>query len=378
MALTQKLKTCLTVVLMSLFAGSLAASDMNMPIGVTDNSQEIYSLHMITIWVCVVIGIGVFGMMGISMWKHRKSVHPKPATFHENLLVEFIWTIVPVIILVALTIPAFKLLIKVEDTKDSEMSIQITGWQWKWQYKYMGEDIEFFSNLASPRDLNHDEIKKYEAEGGKYLLEVDNHLVIPVDTKVRFLVTARDVIHSWWVPDFAVKKDAIPGFINETWVKVNEPGTYRGQCTELCGKDHGFMPIVVDVLSKADYAVWLTKKKAEAAAAKAAAMADSGRTWAKSELMELGKTVYDTKCAACHGANGEGGVGKAITASSIATGDTNVHIDSVLNGISGSAMQAFGAQLTDAEIAAVVTYQRNALGNSVGDLVQPAEVKAKR
>ncbi len=377
MALTHKLKTCLASIVTFLFAGSaFAAGGMNLPEGVTDVSQEIYQLHMWVIYVCIGIGIVVFGAMGWSIVKHRKSNNPTPATFHENLLVEFIWTIIPVIILIVLTIPAFKLLLKMEDSSESEMSIKITGYRWYWQYEYLEEGINFYSNLSTPRSQYENFDGAGEAKGENYLLEVDNHLVIPVDTKVRFLVTADDVIHSWWVPEFAVKKDAIPGFINETWVKVNKPGTYRGNCTELCGEGHGYMPVVVDVLSKEDYAKWVENKLAEMAAAKAAALADADRTWAKGELMELGAEIYQKQCVICHGANGEGGVGKAITGSPVATGDIKAHVDMVFVG--KAAMPSFSAKLSDAEIAAVVTYQRNALGNNVGDLVQPAEIKAKR
>jgi cytochrome c oxidase subunit 2 len=249
------------------------------------------------------------------------------------------------------------------------LDILITGYQWKWKYEYLneeGENVSFFSNLRTPQA----EIYNDEAKGEYYLLEVDEPLVLPVDTKVRFLVTANDVIHSWWVPALAVKRDAIPGFINETWARPTEQGIYRGQCSELCGKSHGFMPIVVNVVSKEEYGEWIAAKQTEATEVKQLTSQD----FTLDELMVRGESVYDTSCLACHGANGEGGVGNAIAGSAVATGDINAHLEIGINGVPGTSMQAFGGQLSDVDMAAVITYQRNAFGNNMGDSLQPVDV----
>lgn len=358
-------------VLLAMFSGAAwsAASTVNMPAGVTDVGHSIYDLHMLILWVCVVIGVVVFGVMFYSIFMHRKSRGVTPATFHESTAVEVAWTVVPFLILLVMAVPATKTLIEVYNFDDAELDIVVTGYQWKWKYEYLnedGENVAFFSNLRTPQD----EINNIAAKGEHYLLEVDQPLVIPVDTKVRFLVTAYDVIHSWWVPDLAVKKDAIPGFINETWTKSNETGVFRGQCAELCGKDHGFMPIVVNVVSREDYQQWFATKQAEAVEVKAL----MAQTFTLDELMERGKTVYDRACAACHGGKGEGGLGKPIAGSAIATGTISGHLNIGINGVAGTAMQAFGGQLNDVEMAAVITYQRNAFGNNMGDLAQPIDV----
>lgn len=352
---------------------ALAADDkmnqVNMPVGVTDVGSSIYDLHMIILWICVVIGGLVFGVMFYSIIYHRKSRGAKPASFHESTKVEIAWTVVPFIILIAMAVPATSTLIDIYDFEDAEMDILVTGYQWKWKYEYLnedGENVSFFSNLSTPQS----EIYNTQAKNGNYLLEVDEPVVIPVDTKVRFLVTANDVIHSWWVPELAVKKDAIPGFINETWSMANEIGTYRGQCAELCGKDHGFMPIVVEVVSREDYAEWMAEKQAEAEEVKAL----MAQNFNMDELMERGKAVYQRACQACHGASGEGGVGPAIADSPVATGELDGHLDVGINGVPGTAMQAFGGQMNDVDMAAVITYQRNAFGNNMGDMVQPIDV----
>jgi cytochrome c oxidase subunit 2 len=366
-------KLALGPVLLLMSAFAIAAggevSQVNMSPGVTEVGREIYDLHMIILGICVVIGALVFGVMFYSIYYHRKSRGVTPATFHESTKVEIIWTVVPFFILIAMAIPATTTLLNIYDNDEAELDIVITGYQWKWKYEYLnenGDSVKFFSNLRTPQS----EIHNTEAKGEHYLLEVDEPMVLPVDTKVRFLVTANDVIHSWWVPALAVKKDAIPGFINEAWTRTSEQGVYRGQCAELCGKDHGFMPIVVNVVSKEEYNQWLEAKQAEAAEV-AELMA---KTFTLDELMASGKAVYEKSCLACHGASGEGGVGKPIAGSPIAIGDLGTHLDVTINGVPGTAMQAFGGQLNDVDIAAVVTYQRNAFGNNMGDTVQPIDV----
>ena len=345
------------------------ASSINMTPGVTELGREIYDLHMIILWICVAIGVVVFGVMFYSIIFHRKSRGVTPATFHESTTVEIAWTVVPFFILIAMAVPATTTLLTLYDTDDAELDILITGYQWKWKYEYLneeGENVSFFSNLRTPQA----EIYNDEAKGEYYLLEVDQPLVLPVDTKIRFLVTANDVIHSWWVPALAVKRDAIPGFINETWARPTEQGIYRGQCAELCGKSHGFMPIVVNVVSKEEYGEWITAKQSEATEVKQLTSQD----FTLDELMVRGESVYDTSCLACHGGKGEGGVGNAIAGSAVATGDINAHLEIGINGVPGTSMQAFGGQLSDVDMAAVITYQRNAFGNNMGDSLQPIDV----
>ena len=353
----------------SAMAAGGEASSINMTPGVTELGREVYDLHMILLWICVAIGVAVFGVMFYSIIFHRKSRGVTPATFHESTTVEIAWTVVPFFILIAMAVPATTTLLTLYDTDDSELDILITGYQWKWKYEYLneeGENVSFFSNLRTPQA----EIYNDEAKGEYYLLEVDEPLVLPVDTKVRFLVTANDVIHSWWVPALAVKRDAIPGFINETWARPTEQGIYRGQCSELCGKSHGFMPIVVNVVSKEEYGEWIAAKQSEATEVKQLTSQD----FTLDELMVRGESVYDTSCLACHGANGEGGVGNAIAGSAVATGDINAHLEIGINGVPGTSMQAFGGQLSDVDMAAVITYQRNAFGNNMGDSLQPVDV----
>lgn len=370
----RKLALAPVLMLLSLAsAGVLAAggkvNQVNMSPGATEIGQSIFDLHMLIFWICVIIGALVFGVMFYSIYYHRKSRGVTPSTFHESTKVEIAWTVVPFLILIGMAVPATSTLLEIYDFDDAEMDIMVTGFQWRWKYEYLneeGENVVFFSSLRTPQS----EIRNAEAKGEHYLLEVDEPMVIPVDTKVRFLVTANDVIHSWWVPELAVKKDAIPGFINETWTRVSTVGIYRGQCAELCGKDHGFMPIVVNVVSKEDYAEWLDEKQAQAAQVSEL----MAQTFSLDELMERGETVYERNCLACHGANGEGGVGTPIAGSPIATGDIDAHLEIGINGVPGTAMQAFGSQINDVEMAAVITYQRNAFGNNMGDMVQPIDV----
>ena len=354
----------------ALFGGaSLAhANGWNMPVGVTDLSAEIFSLHMTIFWICVVIGVVVFGVMFYSLFKFRRSKGAKSAHFHENTTVEVIWTAVPLLILVGMAVPATATLQKMYDASDAELDVMITGQQWRWRYEYLGEDVAFNSNMSTPRA----QIRGDEERGEHYLLEVDEPLVLPINRKVRFLLTADDVIHSWWVPDFAVKQDTIPGFINENWVRINEPGIYRGQCAELCGMDHGFMPIVVHAMEEDEFDEWLAERK-EAAEAEAMGV---DREWEMDELMERGEQVYGSICASCHQADGGGSppAFPALAGNQELIDDVDWHIDVVLNGVSGTAMPAFRSNLNPVELAAVVTYSRNAWGNDTGDAVQPAEI----
>ncbi len=341
----------------------------NMTTSVTEVGQKIYDLHMLVFWICVVVGIVVFGFLFYSVFAFRKSQGAKASSFHENTTVEVAWTVVPFFILIFMAWPATTTLIEIYDTDDAELDILVTGYQWKWKYEYIlpeGDNVSFFSSLRTDKSEIYNEADK----GSNYLLEVDEPVVIPVDKKVRFLITANDVLHAWWVPALAVKRDAIPGFINEAWTKAAETGVFRGQCAELCGRDHGFMPIVVNVVEEPEYNAWLDSKKAEAAEIKKL-MAQS---FTMDELMARGKAVYTRSCVACHGANGEGGVGKPIADSPVATGDVATHIDVLVNGVPGSAMQAFGGQLNDVELGAIVTYTRNAFGNNMGDKVQPIDI----
>lgn len=358
---------------------SMAFADygLNLPEGVTPISRDIYGLHMTIFWVCVGIAVIVFGVMIYSMIYHRKSKGAVAANFHESTTVELIWTLVPLAILIAIAVPATKVLIDLENTEKADMTVKITGYQWKWQYEYLDNGISFFSNLSQE---SRDGIKNEQARNSNenYLLDVDNRLVLPVNTRVRFLMTSNDVIHSWWVRDLGVKQDANPGFINDSWAYIEKEGVYRGKCAELCGKDHGFMPVVVEVKSKDDYAKWVEEQKAQIAAAAAA----GDREWTKDELMVKGQEVYSANCAACHGTTGAGvpGAFPAMTGSPmvVEADQLEAHIDIVLNGKSGTAMQAFGKQLSDSDIAAVITYERNAFGNNTGDIVQPATIKSAR
>ena len=354
-------------------AGAFAAWDLNLPVGVTPISKIVYDLHMLILWICVAIGVVVFGIMFISIVRHRKAAGHQAAQFHHSTFAEIAWTIIPIVILVAMAVPATTTLIEMEDTSEADLTVKVTAYQWKWKYEYIEDGITVYSNLApSSRQAIYQDPTQVE----NYLLEVDNPIVFPVDKKVRLLLTADDVIHAWWVPDLGQKKDAIPGFINEIWTRVEEPGVYRGQCAELCGKDHGFMPIVVHAASEEEYQAWVSERKTAQAEQAALAM----RTWDKTELMALGEEVYVTSCAACHQMDGTGiaGAFPSIRGSEVATGDVHTHLKLVMDGRTGTAMQPFGTQLSDVELAAVVTYQRNAFGNATGDVVQPAIISAAR
>jgi cytochrome c oxidase subunit 2 len=370
-----------------LFLGSMfsspawAETQLNLTKGVTAVSREVYDLHMLSLYICTAIGVVVFGAMFWSMIFHRKSKGAKAADFHESTKVEILWTAIPIVILIAMAVPATSTLINMENNDDSDVTIQVTGSQWKWHYKYFDENIEYYSVLSTPREQYENQNGSFDGngafKGGNYLLEVDKPLVIPANKKVRFLITSDDVIHSWWVPAFAVKQDANPGFINEAWTNVDVPGTYRGQCAELCGKDHGFMPIVVEVKSVEDYGAWLKEQQALTAKAADAEKASLGSSMSEDELMQLGETTYIAHCAACHQPTGLGlpPTFPALKGSVVAIqGPISEHITLVLNG--KGMMPAFGKQLSLKEVAAVVTYERNAWGNDTGDLVQSSDVKA--
>lgn len=358
------------LLLWAVFGQAQAAWTVNMAPGATETSRQVFDLHMTIFWICVVIGVLVFSVMLWSMLVHRRSTGQKAANFHENTSVEILWTVIPLLILIVMCIPATKTLIDIYDTTESDLDIQVTGYQWKWHYKYLGQDVEFFSNLTTPQSQIHNQTPKDE----HYLLEVDHPLVVPVDTKVRFLITGADVIHSWWVPALAVKKDAIPGFVNESWTRIDKPGIYRGQCAELCGKDHGFMPIVVEAKSKEDFATWLAEQKAVALQQKEL----TTKEWTMDELYARGEKAYQTTCAACHQATGEGlpPMFPALKGSKVATGPIAEHMSVVIHGRPGTAMAAFGKQLSPVDIAAIVTYERNAWGNAMGDMLTPKEVLA--
>lgn len=359
----------------------LAEYALNMTKGVTELSGKIYDLHMMVFWVCVAIGACVFSAMIYSIFYHRKSLKVKPANFHENTKIELIWTFVPVLILIAMVIPATKTLINLEKLEKADLTIKITGYQWSWEYEYPEEEISFTSNLkASSGELikasdslqeeKYAEMRENLDKDSPYLLSVDNRLVLPANKTVRFLITSNDVIHSWWVPALGIKQDANPGFINDAWVKTSKIGTYRGQCTELCGTGHAFMPVVVDIVSEEDYDLWVIEKKEEIAIIQAAAESQ----WIEEDLIKKGESSYLVNCVACHGIKGEGGIGNKIQGSPIVNGDEDEHINIVLNGKNN--MPHF-KRLGDLELASIITYQRRAFGNN-GSVVQPAKVKSSR
>lgn len=364
--------------LFALVAASSAAyadSALNMTQGVSPISHDIYQLHMLILYACIAIGLVVFGAMFYSIFHHRKSKGAVAKDFHSHPVLEVAWTIVPVIILALMAIPATKVLISMNtDTSNGkdEVTIKVTGYQWKWHYEYVNEGITFFSSLSTPAD----QLSNLAPKGVNYLREVDKPLVLPIHKKIRFLVTSNDVNHAWWVPDFAVKRDALAGFINEGWTIIDKPGVYRGQCAELCGVRHAFMPIVVIAMSEQGYADWVNQQKGGVSEEEA----NVSRNWTLQELMTRGEKVYGTICAACHQPNGMGNppTYPALKGSKTATGPIGDHINTVFNGRAGTAMQAFKSQMSDTDIAAVVTYERNAWGNNTGTMVQPASIKALR
>lgn len=362
----------------ALYSGfGMAAADpyqLNLPEPQTVIAQQIYDQHTMVLWICLVIFVGVFGVMFYSIVKHRKSTGYEAANFHHSTTVEIIWTAIPFLILVGMAFPATKTVIAMKDTSNPDITIKATGYQWKWGYDYLtgeGEGISFLSNLSTPRD----QIENAATKGEHYLLEVDNPVVVPTGKKVRVLLTANDVLHAWWVPALGVKQDAIPGYIRDVWFNIEKPGTYRGQCAELCGKDHGFMPIVVEALEPEKYALWVAEQQGKMAEV----AVDINKEFGLDELEAEGEKVYAANCVACHQANGQGvpGAFPAIAGSKVATGPVADHIDIVMNGKSGTAMAPF-KHLSDVDIAAVITYQRNAWGNAAGDAVQPSEINGLR
>lgn len=375
-SMSNGLRNCLTLAFLASFSTLTFAVEFDLREGVTDMSRRIQDLHHLSLAVCVVVGIIVFGAMFYSIVAHRRSRHPKPADFHESLLVEIVWTTVPILILIGMAIPATTTLLEIEDNSDPDLTILITASQWKWHYQYLEADIGFYSNLTTPTA----QINNLEPKGENYLLEVDNPLVLPTNKKVRFLTTSNDVIHSWWVPDFAVKQDAIPGFINEAWARLDQPGLFRGQCAELCGKDHAYMPVVVEVRLEAEFDKWIDDQRLAKELSSGQAVADRNKTWTMAELMPIGEQVFLTHCATCHESTGvgQGVTYPALAGGEIPNGPLEVHIDRVMNGRGGTEMQSWAPQLSDRELAAVITYERNAWGNSTADVVQPKTIYATR
>jgi cytochrome c oxidase subunit 2 len=355
-------------------------------------AQDIDTLHQVIMWIIVVIFVAVFGFMFYACYAHRKSIGHEAAQFHENTTVELLWTVIPALILIVIAWPVTKVVIAQKDTSAPDLTIKVTGYQWKWGYDYLrgeGEGISFTSMLATPRE----QIDGKAPKGENYLLEVDHEMVVPVGKKIRVITTAADVVHAWWIPALGAKQDAIPGFLRDTWFRAEQAGTYRGQCTELCGKEHAFMPIVVRVVPQEQYTKWVGERRKIAAgaeapapvasaapAAAAAAPADDSKPLPLAELVSRGEKIYAANCVACHQATGQGMPAMkapALAGNKLVTGADQGPIDTVLNGRPNTAMQPFKQQLSDAEIAAVITYVRNSWGNKASE-VQPAEVKARR
>lgn len=356
--------------------GGPAVNQLNLHPPATKIAEEVYWLHWFMLIICAVIFVAVFGVMFYSIWKHRKSVGHKPATFHESVTVEIAWTVVPFIIVILMALPATKAVVAMKDTSNADLTIKVTGYQWKWGYDYLkgeGEGIGFISNL-DPAHRAMSESGKPEAIDN-YLLKVDNPLVVPVGKKVRIITTANDVIHAFMVPAFGIKQDAIPGFVRDTWFRAEKTGDFYGQCAELCGKEHAYMPIHVKVLSAEDYAKWVDGEKKKLAAK----ADDPSKVWTLDDLAKRGEKVYAANCAACHQANGKGaGPIKPLDGAAVVLDDDKTkQIAVLLNGQNNGTMPAW-KQLSDTEIAAVVTFTKNNWSNKTGQLVQPADVKAAR
>jgi cytochrome c oxidase subunit 2 len=348
-----------------------AAREYNLQTPVTVIARQQYDLHMFIFWICAVIFVGVFGVMFYSLWKHRKSVGHQAEQFHENTVVEIVWTVIPFLILLFMAYPATKTILAMKDTSSSELTVKVTGYQWKWNYDYLQDGFGYYSSLSTPLA----QIENREPKGEHYLLEVDHPMVVPVDTKVRVLITAGDVLHAFWVPALGVKQDAIPGFVRDVWFRAEKVGTYRGQCAELCGKEHGFMPIVVEVKSKDDYAKWVAEQKQKVSAA----AEEPGKVWDAKDLIANGEKVFAANCAACHQPTGKGvpGAFPPLDGSKVVLGPPADQIHVVLNGRPNTAMASFKA-LSNADLASVITYTRNAWSNKTGQAIQPAEVQAAR
>ena len=365
-------KTQFTVIFFALSNKALAEwEDLNMTQGATAISREVYDLHMLIFWICVVIGVLVFGVMFYSMYAFTKKKNPVAATFHENTKVELAWTIIPFLILIAMAVPASKTLQSIYNDEAGDVNIQVVGHQWYWQYRYLEDDVNFYANLSTDQDEIYNKVPK----GENYLQEVDEILVIPVGKKVRFLITANDVIHSWWVPAFAIKQDAIPGFINTAWTIVDEPGLFRGKCTELCGKNHGFMPIVVKAVEQDEYDLWIKEKQSAAIA-----LAElTEKDWTAEELVARGESLYITNCVACHGPSGAGvtGIFPALAGSDIVLNNKARQIEILMEGVQGAAMASYAEKLAEVDMAAVITYTRRSWGNAEkgdGEIVVPKDI----
>jgi cytochrome c oxidase subunit 2 len=357
---------------------------LNLQAPATQIASEIITLHNAIMVVCMVIFVAVFGVMFYSILKHRRSLGHKAATFHESTAVEIAWTVVPFLIVIGMALPATKTVVAMKDTSNADVTIKATGMQWKWGYDYLkgeGEGISFLSNLATPRSqVGSPGVAPTEKRGENYLMEVDNEVVVPVNKKVRIVLTANDVIHAWMIPAFGVKQDAIPGFVRDTWFKSEKIGTFRGQCAELCGKEHAFMPIVVKVVSAEDYTAWVAGKKKEMAAL----ADDPAKVWTIDELKTKGAKVYETNCVVCHQANGKGvpGTFAALDGSAVVNGAKADQIHVLLAGQKSGKFAAempAWKQLSDSDIAAVITFTRNNWSNKAAEnIVQPAEVLAAR
>jgi cytochrome c oxidase subunit 2 len=364
--------------------GGPIANQLNLQAPATQIAADIYDLHTLMMVIIMVIFVAVFGVMFYSIFKHRKSVGHKPATFHESTAVEIAWTVVPFLIVIGMALPATKTVVAMKDTSNADITIKATGMQWKWGYDYLkgeGEGISFLSNLSTPRSqVGNPGQAPTEKRGENYLMEVDNEVVVPVGKKIRIVTTANDVIHAWMIPAFGVKQDAIPGFVRDTWFKAEYTGTFRGNCAELCGKEHAFMPIVVKVVTAEEYTAWVDGKKKEMAAL----ADDPNKTWTIDELKTKGEKVYSANCAVCHQATGKGvpGAFAALDGSAVVNGPKAEQIKVLLHGQKSgkfpSEMPAW-KQLSDTDIAAVITYTRNTWSNKPAEnIVQPAEVVAAR
>ncbi|MBT8541663.1 cytochrome c oxidase subunit II [Polynucleobacter paneuropaeus] len=348
--------------------GGPAVNQINFAAPATKIMEQIHGLHIMMLIICAVIFIGVFGVMFYAILKHRKSLGHKSASFHESTTVEIIWTVVPLLIVIGMALPATKTVVAMKDTTNSDITIKVTGYQWKWGYDYIkgeGEGINFLSTLSTSREA----INNLAPKSNTYLMEVDNEMVVPVGKKIRLITTANDVIHSWTIPAFGVKQDAIPGFVRDTWFRADQIGTFRGQCSELCGAEHAFMPIVVKVVSPEDYTAWVADKQK----AMTAGGEDPAKVYTLEEQKARGEKVYAANCAACHQPNGKGaGAFPALDGDKVVNGPKAAQFYILLNG--KNAMPKWGGVLSDADIAAVITYTRNAWGNHTGEVIQTQEI----